>query len=119
VVIMVMPPPTHDSFYARWLRKVHPGWGWCLRCGLPWPKTEAHTPHYVDPETGWASRGCFPLCEDCWQRLGHPEARIPYYGALIEHWEESKGHPIDPEERRAIGRAVANEPNLPVLDLDT
>ncbi len=105
---MTLPPPTHDSFTARVLRAASPGWGFCLRCGWPWNHTEPHSTNYVDPETGWNSRGIFPLCERCWTELGHPEARIPYYDALVTHWEDQGVS--DPHVRAEIGRAVANEP---------
>lgn len=30
--------------------------------------------------------GCFPLCESCWQDLGTPEARLPFYEKLFSEW---------------------------------
>jgi hypothetical protein len=72
---------------------------------MPWSRVEHHTTWYGQ---GW---GCFPLCEACWRTLGHPEARIGYYAAMIEEW--NKGKPVEPEVRAAIGRAVASEPITP------
>lgn len=107
---MTWPPPTHDSLRARALRLTFRGTGYCGRCGLPWACVTSHTTYYGDPLGEGGMRGCFPLCEDCWQTLGHPEARIPYYRVLIEHWQSQSE--VHPDVIRAIGRAVANEPVL-------
>lgn len=93
--------PTHDSLSAKAARFMSPGLSWCLRCGMPWNLVKSHETRYR------ITSGCFPLCEDCWAHLGHPEARIEYYKALIDKWE-SLGPPVDPEVKRDIQRAVAN-----------
>lgn len=95
-----MTVPTHDTPEARHERHQCPGSGWCYRCGRPWDLVTNHTTNYT------ATNGCFPLCEDCWELLGHPEARIPYYLALVDAWA-ADGFPITDAERRALGRAVA------------
>ncbi len=33
------------------------------------------------------TRGCFPLCKQCWQELKTPEARLPYYRKLVDDWK--------------------------------
>jgi hypothetical protein len=39
--------------------------------------------HYTD----WSEHsGCGPLCEQCWQELATPEARLPYYEQLMKRW---------------------------------
>ena len=96
--------PTHDTLKSRAGRAVSPGWGYCLRCGLPWRFVEGHTTWYTE------TSGCFPLCAGCWQMLGSPEARIEYYAEMIRGWE--KQHPVSDDTRRAIQRAVANEGQL-------
>lgn len=96
------PTPTHDSTRARIARACAPGYSYCMRCGMPWNRVDGHTTRYTE------TSGCFPLCEGCWTLLGHPEARIEYYAALIDEWERCD-YPIDAEKRAAIGRAVANE----------
>lgn len=93
-------PPTHDSVVAKTLRAAAPGYGFCYRCGWPWKFTKGHTTDYS------IVKGCFPLCEKCWLKLGCPEARIPYYKMLIDRWELDL--PVAEEEKRAIQRAVAN-----------
>lgn len=93
--------PTHDSVKARAARASSPGWGYCLRCGLPWRFVKGHTTHYT------ANSGCFPLCEGCWHLLGGPEARIEYYAELLRAWETQ--HPVSDDTKRAVQRAVANE----------
>jgi hypothetical protein len=100
--------PTDDSLKARIARAAAPGFSYCLRCGMPWNRVKNHTTWYAGSPDRPASSGCFPLCEDCWLLLGSPEARIEYYGALIDEWE-ALGAPVEPEVRAAIGRAVANE----------
>jgi hypothetical protein len=90
------PPPTHDGARARLARALAPGFSYCLRCGMPWNRVRGHDTPYG------GGRGCFPLCEDCWTLLAHPEARIEYYGALLDLWGD-----VDPEVRAAVGRAVA------------
>lgn len=93
-------PPTHDSIRARMARAVAPGFSYCGRCGMPWARADEHVTEYS------VHNGCFPLCEECWQILGHPEARIPYYKALIDGWDENR-QGCSPETRRDIMLAVA------------
>lgn len=93
------PAPTHDTVKAKTARAVSPGFSYCLRCGLPWRFVDGHTTEYTEHQA------CFPLCEGCWTILGCAEARIPYYAALLDVWEQDK--PVESETRRAIGLAVA------------
>lgn len=30
--------------------------------------------------------GCFPLCKECWLKLGSPEKRLPYYRSYAKQW---------------------------------
>jgi hypothetical protein len=94
------PAPTHDSLKAKAARLLAPGYSYCRRCGMPWNRVKGHDTPYLK------GRACFPLCEGCWETLGHPEARIEYYAALLDAWDQDR--PVEPEVRAAIGRAVAN-----------
>lgn len=102
-------PPTHDSRKAILSRLRSPGYGWCGRCGMPWSKVKGHDTSYGrycrDKES--QGKGCFPLCEGCWQELGSPEARIEYYKRLVDRWIED-GCKVTEDEMQAIKRAVAN-----------
>lgn len=92
------PPPTDDSTRAWLARRASPRYSYCLRCGYPWNRVASHsTP--CGP-----GRACFPLCEGCWTLLGHPEARISYYGALLDLWG-SDGH-MGPEEMAEVRRVL-------------
>lgn len=42
--------------------------------------------------------GCFPLCEGCWQELKTPEARLPYYEALLKDWSKSDRDELERKE---------------------
>jgi hypothetical protein len=97
---MRWPVATHDSLVARLMRLSHPGYSWCLRCGRPWPNVTSHSTDYG------GGRGCFPLCQSCWDILGSPEARIEYYAMLIAKWESD--HPVEEDTKMAIQKAVAN-----------
>lgn len=96
--------PTHDSVRAKACRKMAPYYSFCLRCGMPWNIAKDHTTWY---EFYDQRRGCFPLCEKCWEILGCAEARIEYYATLFELWESGEAV-IDEEEKRIIAKAVAN-----------
>ena len=43
---------------------------------------------------------CFPLCEDCWRQLKTPEARLPFYRALIDEW--GKGESVWPDVKASV-----------------
>jgi hypothetical protein len=47
---------------------------------MPWNHTESHDTEYTP------SRGCFPLCESCWQELGTPKKRLPFYSKMWASW---------------------------------
>jgi hypothetical protein len=54
-----------------------------------------------------ASQGCFPLCEECWEWLGEPSRRIPFYYVLMEQWDrQTPDQPISTERRTDILAAV-------------
>ena len=76
-----LPEPTHDTPVAAALRVLKPDYGWCGRCGVPWVDGRQHRTDFDSGES------CFPLCEQCWRLLGTPEARLPYYDALLDHWQ--------------------------------
>lgn len=108
-------------------RALSPGMGYCYRCRRPW-LTKAtrrrgnvsyqqkhdrffgligvkyHITPYRLKGDGGLGRGCFPLCEGCWQKLGEPVRRLPFYKTMIEHWDGNRRVP--PEEVTAIISAV-------------
>lgn len=69
-----------------------PGYGWCYCCERPWNRVKYHITDYTP------SSGCFPLCEGCWEALGTPEARMPYYRKLYEKWLAGAGD-VSPPKR--------------------
>lgn len=69
------------------------GYGCCLRCGDTWDWKPEHVTHYRTE--GWPKEGCFPLCEECWERLT-PEERWPFYDGLVDKWIADH-----PEQERA------------------
>lgn len=93
-----MTRPTHDSPGARAAREASPGLGHCGRCGFPWRwcGTEPHETWYT------VRSACFPLCEDCWLVLDTPEARLPYYMALIESRYRDFYDSLSPDPKQAI-----------------
>jgi hypothetical protein len=78
-----------------------PGFSRCKRCRTPWKFVVEHaTPYWSSPDTlavqvtpletvtvPVEQRSCFPLCEKCWQDLGTPAARLPFYRQLWLDWQ--------------------------------
>lgn len=56
-----------------------PSYSACQKCDTTWAFVK---PHCTDYEEG---KGCFPLCEKCWNELT-PEERLPYYRMLWNIW---------------------------------
>jgi hypothetical protein len=67
---------------GTWSQRLAPGYSWCFRCETPWLFVPNHTTDYRP------DKGCFALCEKCWQELT-PQQRLPYYRQLWEHWNQS------------------------------
>ena len=65
------------------------GFGACMHCGDTFDWKAEHQTRYSHGASG--SEACFPLCEDCWQQLGTPEARLPYYDRLVNVWAAIDG----------------------------
>ena len=86
-------------FWKNWRGRAA-GHGGCECCGDSWGWKEAHVTSYSETE------GCFPLCEECWVRLGTPEAREPYYWSLISKWNIQGFGYIDPDKQLAKNDAV-------------
>lgn len=80
------------------LRRLYPNQSTCGRCQTPWAACESHCTKYSD------RTGCFPLCENCWQELGTPQRRMPFYIEMIEWWRTMG--PFSEEEATAILDAV-------------
>lgn len=45
----------------------------CYRCKLPYSFAHFHETEYS------ATRGCFPLCQSCWEELESPQNRLEFY----------------------------------------
>jgi hypothetical protein len=89
-------------------------WGYCLRCAVPWGgwgKGERHETWFGKKLIGTkAVFGIFPLCEPCWQELGTPKRRLPFYRRLQRKWVKV-GAASDLTQWSAIERAVYEEAN--------
>lgn len=70
---------------------LNPSYGTCGKCGMPWNKVKYHITNYT------ISNGCFPLCEECWQKLT-PKERLPYYRSLYDRWSELGRNDTDWEQ---------------------
>jgi hypothetical protein len=83
------PPPGVSNALVRRLQAArasqarHPGSGACLRCGMSWAECTHHITYFA---VAGRHTGMFPLCEDCWQELGTPASRLPYYDQLRHEW---------------------------------
>jgi len=63
-------------------RLLAPGYGTCWNCGWPWKYVKPHSTMYNN------GHGCFPLCEQCWERMT-VEQRLPAYRWLVfDLWGE-------------------------------
>ena len=71
-------------------------WGYstCFRCRTSWDRVASHSTETSDHSCS------FPLCELCWRELGTPEARLPFYAALVDEWVTEHGMPLDDAARR-------------------
>lgn len=82
---------------ARVVKLSAPGFGWCLRCEMPWKFIEHHSTPYT------YNRACFALCEMCWNDLTIEE-RLPYYEQLLKMWHVQS--PVEGGQAEAIIGAV-------------
>jgi hypothetical protein len=82
---------------APFLHLYYPSHGWCGRCRWSWPVAQEH-------ETLWGQgsyRGLFAVCQKCWEELGDPEARLPFYRAAWErYWANEPWGQIEAAVRR-------------------
>lgn len=83
---------------GRISKALTPSYSWCKRCQTTWPFVDYH----ITQDEPYTGSGCFPLCEKCWQQLGTPEERWPYYVQLLAEWNNDNAE----ERREAIRRAV-------------
>lgn len=77
------------------------GFGSCMRCHASWWKAKYHSTIFVTATLDTPGQGCLPLCEDCWQELGTPEKRLPYYRKLILKWDD-RGRKVWPLVEQAV-----------------
>jgi len=107
---------TNGVLFTPWLTNeaptsIRPGYGWnCARCGTNmydagqiWHTTKFHF-HEDDPDEP-VHRGCFVLCEPCFQSLT-PAERLPYYRGLWDLWKREGDDIHTPEDWIAISNAV-------------
>lgn len=89
-----------NGLYCLW----NPYWARysCFRCrGALGSIVKQHSTKYNE------HFGCVVLCEVCWQQLGTPEARLPYYRELVDYQIAHRSEDIDPERNwPAIKAAV-------------
>ncbi len=68
------------SRLRAWVERcLSPGYAYCGRCKRPWSFVDGHATPYAE------GRGCFPLCESCWEQLA-PVTRLPFYRILWDSW---------------------------------
>jgi hypothetical protein len=66
----------------RWIKNflgATKGYGGCLKCKDRWTWKSVHDTAYS------ATRGCFTLCEPCWQGATPGEIRH-YYSEIVRMW---------------------------------
>lgn len=83
---------------GRISRLLAPAYGACFRCHTTWRFVDHHSTMYT------TTAGCFPLCEECWQELGTPDRRLPYYEELMRRWADDL--PVSVETVEQIRAAV-------------
>lgn len=70
---------------ARLIAKLQALWpnsAFCQRCRIPY-RACANGYHITHLPNG---TGVFPLCNDCWRRLGSAKKRLPYYRMIFKTW---------------------------------
>ncbi len=95
------------SIRATVERILAPGYGTCGKCKRPWKYVQGHSTTYTED----GSRGCFPLCEECWESL-FPDERLPYYKELYNRWA-SYGYPLEASWEQ-MRHAVLTEETNPI-----
>ncbi len=82
------------GWFQRWLQ---PSYSACECCGRSWAwrEVEEHTTYYSH------YRGCFPLCEICWQAMT-PTQRVAFYWRLHRNWRWSKFEQEWPSIKTAV-----------------
>ncbi len=73
---------------------IFPKYSSCGECNTTWNIVKPHCTSYTK------NKGCFPLCEKCWNKLTIEE-RLPHYKKMWERWRTS-----DKEEWTKIEKAV-------------
>ena len=73
-------------FVTRIYRNLHPSYGTCFCCGLPWKVVNIHFPPSID------GSGYFTVCEHCWSHKSYDEIRksvIQLYNEWNRNGDES------------------------------
>ena len=103
------PPIAEDFPLGRRLseapdwRRLNPGIGWCLRCGMPWV--------CVSPRDVMTSDdgGTFAICVPCWNELGTADARASFYLMLLEQRDYEDPGSVTAEDRAAMVAAIQRD----------
>ena len=79
-------------------KAMHPFYGTCLHCGLPWPSCNpSHTVDMVECTDEHCGEGFFPVCEYCWQHAGLP-AILTAVRRLHNMWLQQDCHPYEVDD---------------------
>lgn len=106
------------SALERWLQ---PHIGTCRRCHRPWitPAYRKVGKVYYQKKRNsyWGlvgvrshstyygkGKGCFAICEGCWESLPASEC-LPFYEQLMQEWANG-GHPLSEADKAALRKAV-------------
>jgi len=87
----------NDTFYAKFLRFINPGWSYCTACGKPWNYCKNKTVKTSD------SSGTFATCDKCWDKLSLEDLKICYtetYRMQVQvmkdaGYEDEKNHTLE------------------------
>ena len=72
-------------FISSIFRIMHPNYGTCGCCGLPWALAEGHSIDMVECTDEHCGEGFFPVCEWCWQHKSFDEITNAVV-SLYEFW---------------------------------
>lgn len=86
----------NDTFYAKILRVLNPGFSWCSGCGKPWSHCESKT---VDTSKG---SGTFATCQKCWNTLTLNELKTCYTYTYRSQQEANRRAGYDDEMNHTL-----------------
>ena len=83
------------------------GYGYCLECGDTWDWKSYHCTTYEE------GRGCFALCDECWD-MADRHGVLSAYSRMIREWR-STGSWYPPEKGAIILSAALREKGWPIV----